>query len=132
VKKAARLQLSPENVHSPGETEGEDRGHGTSATGIEKSGGTKASCVGTVKPNGVSKRTSVASASTPVQSSASRGSGSWGGAITNSVATAITKAAVETNTAMRSRAVKLWRARRFVSASNCWSSRLRSIDMPTK
>src|SRR5438105_10883250 len=40
---------------------------GATATGAENSSGTNASCVGTVKPNGVSNRTSAAIASSTKQ-----------------------------------------------------------------
>jgi hypothetical protein len=91
---------------------------GTIAEGAENSSGTNASCVGTVKPSGVSKRTRVESARTSRETTAGtigKASGSW---IAQRPATAATRPAAERSTAMVSRRDIPEAERRSVSSSS--------------
>ena len=99
---------------------------GTIAAGAANSSGTNASWVATVKPNGVSKRTLVASTMTTVHQITGASAKPCGGLNHHRPATAATKPAPTIPSASSSRLVMPEPARRRVSASNCCSSKLGS------
>ena len=102
---------------------------GTIASGTANSSGTTPSCVARVHPNGVSKRTSMASTSTNRQTSAGSIGKERGGSSAHSPTTAATKAAPMIVTATRSRVSMRECSRSTDSARSSCSSKLGSKDI---
>ena len=102
---------------------------GTIASGTTNTSGTNASCVGTVKPNGVSNSTLVASASTSTHRTVWTNGKPCGGLVAHSAAAAAANAAVVVAVASRSR-VDMARRRvcKRAASSDC-SSIVGSIDI---
>jgi len=97
---------------------------GMIATGIANNNGTKASCVATVNPNGVSKRTRVARAMTSRHSAAGTTANACGGRSHQSPAAAAMNPRTTSPSVTRSRSGMIDSSRRNVLASSSWSSRL--------
>ena len=95
---------------------------GTNASGIEKSMGTNASWLATVKPNGVSKLTRTATHMTANDRTAASGFHPCGDGSANSAATAATKATLMPSSTSSSRRAFLASALRRVAASASCSS----------
>ena len=102
---------------------------GTMARGAANTSGTKASCVGTVKPSGVSKRTRTERASTTVQTTAGATGNESASCRAHMPANAARNPAAETSVARSSRRDIPDAGRRMVSSSSSCSSRVGSIDM---
>ena len=102
---------------------------GTMASGTANSNGTTPSCVARVQPNGVSKRTSMASTSTSTHTSAGTIAKACGGSSAHRPASAAMKAAPMIVTATRSRLSMRECSRATDSARSSCSSKLGSKDI---
>ena len=102
---------------------------GTSASGIANSSGTKASCVGTVKPRGVSNGIVLDTVSTSRQISAGASANACGGAIDQATAGQDARATAEIMAGSASWRRIGWARRRNVSSSSACSVRLGSKDI---
>ena len=102
---------------------------GMTATGIANNNGTKANCVATVNPNGVSNRTRVARTMTIRHNAAGRTANACGGRTHQSAAAEAMNPRTTAPSVTRSRGGMIDSSRRNVPASSSCSSRLGVNDI---